>query len=188
MKVCTLILKLIDQWLWLSWESCCIQFQRSAVRIQPPASLIQNMFYCFLSKKRNERKRKRLRIAHLRPLTISRARIPGKGDNDIFSVLLNCFKPAKKLNVLQRQIFSLIPRCLCSAVSRLGSFEQFPWTWIDALSSLPPVKQFTQWAVVVAQLVEQSLLKPEARGSNPAIDKIYTLNNCLLSTVLKRQK
>ena len=40
------------------------------------------------------------------------------------------------------------------------------------------------WAVVVAQLVEQSLLIPEVRGSNPVIGKnLYIMNICLLSTV-----
>ena len=42
-------------------------------------------------------------------------------------------------------------------------------------------------AVVVAQLVEQSLLIPEVRGSNLVIGKIL-LNIYLLSTVLKRRK
>ena len=41
--------------------------------------------------------------------------------------------------------------------------------------------------VVVAQLVERSLLIPEVRGSTPVIGKIL-LSICLLSTVLKRQK
>ena len=43
------------------------------------------------------------------------------------------------------------------------------------------------WEVVVAQLVEWSILIPEIRGSTPVIGKIL-LNICLLSTVLKRQK
>ena len=45
--------------------------------------------------------------------------------------------------------------------------------------------------VVVAQLVERSLMIPDVRGSTPVIGKIL-LNICLLtwllSTVLKRQK
>ena len=41
--------------------------------------------------------------------------------------------------------------------------------------------------VVVAQLVEQSLMIPEVRGSTPIIGKIL-LSICLLSTVLKRRK
>ena len=42
----------------------------------------------------------------------------------------------------------------------------------------------------MAQLVEQSLPIPEARGSNPVIGNIYVehLFTCLLSTVLKRRK
>ena len=40
--------------------------------------------------------------------------------------------------------------------------------------------------MVLAQLVEQLLPTPEARGLNPVIGEIYT--ECLLSTVLKRQK
>ena len=39
----------------------------------------------------------------------------------------------------------------------------------------------------MAQLVEQSLLIPEIRGSTPVVGKIL-LNICLLSTVLKRRK
>ena len=41
------------------------------------------------------------------------------------------------------------------------------------------------WAVVVAQLVEQSLPILEVCGSNPVISKIhlFLLNICLLSTV-----
>ena len=47
-----------------------------------------------------------------------------------------------------------------------------------------------KWAVVVAQLVEWSLLIPEVRSSNPVIGKIYIEHLCtrLLPTVLKRQK
>ena len=41
-------------------------------------------------------------------------------------------------------------------------------------------------AVVVAQLVEQSLQIQEVRGSNPVITKIYTQR--FLSNVLKRRK
>ena len=38
--------------------------------------------------------------------------------------------------------------------------------------------------VVVAQLVEHSLLIPEVRGSNPVIGKnLLILNICILSTV-----
>ena len=55
--------------------------------------------------------------------------------------------------------------------------------------STTPEDQFNilLWAVVVAQLVERLLATPEIRGSNPAIGKIY-IEQCLLSTVLKRQK
>ena len=42
-------------------------------------------------------------------------------------------------------------------------------------------------AVVVAQLVEQSLATRGARGSNPVIGKKF-IEQSLLSTVLKRQK
>ena len=40
--------------------------------------------------------------------------------------------------------------------------------------------------VVVAHLVERSLLTPEVRGSNPIIGKIYIEH--LMLTVLKRRK
>ena len=36
------------------------------------------------------------------------------------------------------------------------------------------------WAVVVAQMVEQSLLTPEIRGSNPIIGKVYEPNYILI--------
>ena len=47
-------------------------------------------------------------------------------------------------------------------------------------------KHFLFRAVVVAQLVEQSLPTPEVRSSNPVIGKIYIEH--LLSTVLKFEK
>ena len=43
------------------------------------------------------------------------------------------------------------------------------------------------WAVVVDQLVEQSLPKPDVCGSDPVIGKIY-IEHCLLSTLLKIMK
>ena len=52
-------------------------------------------------------------------------------------------------------------------------------------------KVIVSWKVVVAQLVERSLLIPEVRGLTPVIGKILLdicLLICLLSTVLKRQK
>ena len=49
------------------------------------------------------------------------------------------------------------------------------------------IKKYQAWAVVVAQLVEQSLPIPEVCGSNPIIGKKIILN-ILLSTVLKRRK
>ena len=46
-----------------------------------------------------------------------------------------------------------------------------------------------RWVEVVAQLVEWSLLTPEARGSNLVIGKLfYTIFICLPVTVLKRRK
>ena len=55
--------------------------------------------------------------------------------------------------------------------------------------STTPEDQFNilTWAVIVAHLVERSLLTPEVHGLNPVIGKIY-IEQCLLSTVLKRQK
>ena len=53
------------------------------------------------------------------------------------------------------------------------------YSWIDLNLWF---KQIISWAVVVAQLVERSLLIPEVRGSNPVIGK-KLLNICLLSTV-----
>ena len=43
------------------------------------------------------------------------------------------------------------------------------------------------WLVVVAQLVERSLLTAEVRCSNAVVGKMY-IEHCLLSTVLKRRK
>ena len=53
-----------------------------------------------------------------------------------------------------------------------------------------PNQHLLIWAVVVAQLGEQSLPIPEVHSSNPVIGQIYIehLFTCLLSTVLKRQK
>ena len=45
-------------------------------------------------------------------------------------------------------------------------------------------KRDTNWAVVVAQLVEQLLTIPEVRGSNPVICKIYIER--LQSSVFKK--
>ena len=42
--------------------------------------------------------------------------------------------------------------------------------------------------MVVAQLVEQSLLTPEIRGSNPDIDKILSTNCSIESTKIKKKK
>ena len=58
----------------------------------------------------------------------------------------------------------------------------------ESLSLIPNKKRYSTfteaWAVVVAQLVERSLLIPEVRGSNPVIGKnLFILNICLLSTV-----
>ena len=43
-------------------------------------------------------------------------------------------------------------------------------------------------AVVVAQLVDQGVLTPEVRGSNPAISKICTEQLYTVKTLLKRRK
>ena len=45
-----------------------------------------------------------------------------------------------------------------------------------------------QGAVVVAQLVERSLLIPEVRGSNPVIGKKYIEHLFTVNCVLKRRK
>ena len=43
----------------------------------------------------------------------------------------------------------------------------------ELCQSNPPLQKRTTWPVVVAQLVEWSLPKPEVRGSNPVINKLY---------------
>ena len=50
---------------------------------------------------------------------------------------------------------------------------------------------FTVWAVVVAQLVERSLLTPEVRGSNPVIgNNLYWIFsvNCIEKTKIKKKR
>ena len=46
--------------------------------------------------------------------------------------------------------------------------------------------------MVVAQLVEQSILTPEVRGSNPIIGKIYIAHlltlNCIEKTKVKKKR
>ena len=50
------------------------------------------------------------------------------------------------------------------------------------------IKKVSEMAVIVAQLVEQSLPTLEIRGSNTVIGKLlYRTFICLLSTELKRQ-
>ena len=44
---------------------------------------------------------------------------------------------------------------------------------LHSIFQLWDYKNVSAWAVVVAQLVERSLLKPKGRGSNPVIGKIY---------------
>ena len=43
----------------------------------------------------------------------------------------------------------------------------------ELCQSNPPLQKRTTWPVVVAQLVEWSLPKPEVCGSNPVINKLY---------------
>ena len=52
---------------------------------------------------------------------------------------------------------------------------------INSLKSLDFI-----WAVVVAQLVEQSFVTPEAHISNPDIDKIF-LTNLYIKKIEKRK-
>ena len=44
------------------------------------------------------------------------------------------------------------------------------------------------WAVVVAQLVERSILTPEIRGSNPDIGKILSTNCPTEKTKIKKKE
>ena len=66
-----------------------------------------------------------------------------------------------------------------------GNFARIKVVVVVGCSSQKPIQKLTiEWAVVVAQLVERSLLIPEVRGSNPVIGKkLFILNICLLSTV-----
>ena len=59
--------------------------------------------------------------------------------------------------------------------------------WFDSVLSQLRIQKLRCWAVVVAELVDQSLLTPDVRGSNPVIGKSY-IEHCLRSTVLERHK
>ena len=48
-------------------------------------------------------------------------------------------------------------------------------------------RAFLRLAVVVAQLVEQSLLIPEVRSSNPVIGNLFTVN-CIEKTKIKKKE
>ena len=85
------------------------------------------------------------------------------------------------------------------SVTSSGPFWKVPWwqirakqTFFTFLTQLGlPITSFADekgfltlqisWAMVVAQLVEQSLPNPEVHGSNPVISKLYSEH--LLSTV-----
>ena len=61
------------------------------------------------------------------------------------------------------------------------------------LNRLPTIgKKNASWAVVMAQLVEQSLLTPDVRGSNPVISKLHIVHlftvNCIEKTKIKKKE
>ena len=60
------------------------------------------------------------------------------------------------------------------------------WWPFNSIRVLVGTNNVVNREMVVAQLVEQSLLIPEVRGSNPVIGKFYIEHS--LSTVLKRRK
>ena len=49
-------------------------------------------------------------------------------------------------------------------------------------------KQFSTWAVVVAQLVEWSLPKPVIRGSNPVLEKLICTSDYIEKAKIKKKK
>ena len=68
------------------------------------------------------------------------------------------------------------------------SCQIFGLLWYENLSPI----SFKNMAVVVAQLVEQSLPIPEVQGSNPVIGKIYIEHlltvNCIEKTEIKKKE
>ena len=63
-------------------------------------------------------------------------------------------------------------------------FSHYQLQQVKAKCMQTKSKRDTNWAVVVAQLVEQLLTTPEVRGSNPVICKIYIER--LQSSVFKK--
>ena len=69
-------------------------------------------------------------------------------------------------------------------------YSECPLVWTVTVSVVLSAwrsysKIYLWWAVVVAQLVERSLITPVVQGSNLVMGKIY-IEHCLLSTVLKK--
>ena len=55
-------LQYIGKWLWRSWQSGCLRYQRTRVRIQSSATFIEHLFTVC---RKDENKEKRPGMAHL---------------------------------------------------------------------------------------------------------------------------
>ena len=54
------------KWLWRSWQSGRLQYQRTRVRIQPLATFIEHLFTVSCFRKDENKEKKRPRMAHLK--------------------------------------------------------------------------------------------------------------------------
>ena len=81
-------------------------------------------------------------------------------------------------------MISLLKTCFHRNINNAKGFKVQLKIELSKITTNDATKIWIDWAVVVTQLVERSLLIPELRGSNTVIDKtLFILNICLLSTV-----
>ena len=81
-------------------------------------------------------------------------------------------------------MISLLKTCLHRNINNAKGFKVQLKIELSKITTNDATKIWIDWAVVVTQLVERSLLIPEVRGSNTVIGKtLFILNICLLSTV-----
>ena len=81
-------------------------------------------------------------------------------------------------------MISLLKTCFHRNINNAKGFKVQLKIELSKITTNDATKIWIDWAVVVTQLVERSLLIPEVRGSNTVIGKtLFILNICLLSTV-----
>ena len=81
-------------------------------------------------------------------------------------------------------MISLLKTCFHRNINNAKGFKVELKIELSKITTNDATKIWIDWAVVVTQLVERSLLIPEVRGSNTVIGKtLFILNICLLSTV-----